>query len=580
MKPAYPRHARGRHRAGRERRPPLPDRSRLEARHRARRGAPASAPDDEQRADGHGRLRRPPEDSADYRRGYLCGMVRGDGHLRGRRVRARGRHDRTHAPFRLALVDLEALRRTETLPGRDRRRHRAPSRSARPPAPAGRCHAIRRRPGRKSSASTSCIRWPRSPSDDWRKGFLAGIFDAEGSLRRGVVRISNTDRAIIDWIAACLERFGFDARRGGHAARRTACGTSACAAASASICASSTWSTPRSRASGRSRARRSRPTRARGDDVEPLGVAMRLYDITTGTGDFIANGVVSHNCFARPTHTYLDFDAGRDFEREIVVKVNAPEVLRVELARPSWKGEHVALGTNTDPYQWVEGRYRLMRGIWEALRDAANPCSVLTKSPLLLRDIELMKRDRRGGRVHGEPVGPDARREGVAGDRAAHAEPARAARGGRRAQPRRDPDGRPRRAADARHQRRPEQVARSSSWRPRPGRPRSAASRCTCAARCAGSSSTGCAPSAPTSWRATSELYRRGAYVPRAEADRVQGLLRRGRRQNVARGSSRPWRARRARRASTPSRDRRPPRSAKRCCSDEGCAGLAQGGGV
>jgi DNA repair photolyase len=96
-------------------------------------------------------------------------------------------------------------------------------------------------------------------------------------------------------------------------------------------------------------------------------------------------------CFARPTHKYLDFNAGRDFEREIVVKVNAPELLRAELARPSWKREHVALGTNTDPYQWVEGRYKLMVGIWEAMRDAENPCSVLTKSPLLLRDLPLMK---------------------------------------------------------------------------------------------------------------------------------------------------------------------------------------------
>jgi DNA repair photolyase len=96
-------------------------------------------------------------------------------------------------------------------------------------------------------------------------------------------------------------------------------------------------------------------------------------------------------CFARPTHTYLDFNAGRDFEREIVVKVNVPEVLRVELKRPSWKREHVAMGTNTDPYQWVEGRYRLMPGIWEALRDFRNPCSVLTKSPLLLRDLGLMR---------------------------------------------------------------------------------------------------------------------------------------------------------------------------------------------
>jgi len=96
-------------------------------------------------------------------------------------------------------------------------------------------------------------------------------------------------------------------------------------------------------------------------------------------------------CFARPSHRYLEFDADKDFEREIVVKVNLPEVLRAELARPSWKQEHVALGTNTDPYQWVEGRYRLMSGVWEALRDSKTPCSVLTKSPLLLRDIDLFK---------------------------------------------------------------------------------------------------------------------------------------------------------------------------------------------
>jgi DNA repair photolyase len=125
--------------------------------------------------------------------------------------------------------------------------------------------------------------------------------------------------------------------------------------------------------------------------VEPLGREIEMFDITTGTGDFIADGVVSHNCFARPTHTYLGFDAGRDFEKQIVVKVNVPEVLRAELGRPSWKREHVAMGTNTDPYQWVEGRYKLMPDIWRALADHRTPASVLTKSPLLLRDIELMK---------------------------------------------------------------------------------------------------------------------------------------------------------------------------------------------
>src|SRR3954469_1807936 len=95
-------------------------------------------------------------------------------------------------------------------------------------------------------------------------------------------------------------------------------------------------------------------------------------------------------CFARPTHTYLDFNAREDFEREIVVKVNLPEVLKAEVAKPSWKREHVALGTNTDPYQWVEGRYKLMPEIWKALRDSDTPCSVLTKSPLLLRDLPLL----------------------------------------------------------------------------------------------------------------------------------------------------------------------------------------------
>jgi DNA repair photolyase len=95
-------------------------------------------------------------------------------------------------------------------------------------------------------------------------------------------------------------------------------------------------------------------------------------------------------CFARPTHRYLDFDAGRDFEREIVVKVNAPEVLARELARPSWMREHVALGTNTDPYQWVEARYKLMPEIWRALLEQRTPCSVLTKSPLVLRDLPLL----------------------------------------------------------------------------------------------------------------------------------------------------------------------------------------------
>jgi DNA repair photolyase len=95
-------------------------------------------------------------------------------------------------------------------------------------------------------------------------------------------------------------------------------------------------------------------------------------------------------CFARATHRYLDLDAGADFDREVVVKTNAVEVLRRELARPSWAHEPVALGTNTDPYQRAEGRYRLMPGVIEALAASGTPFSVLTKGTVLRRDLGLL----------------------------------------------------------------------------------------------------------------------------------------------------------------------------------------------
>lgn len=124
--------------------------------------------------------------------------------------------------------------------------------------------------------------------------------------------------------------------------------------------------------------------------VEPLGADLQLFDMTTGTGDFISDGVVSHNCFARPTHTYLNLSPGADFERSIVVKTNIVEVLRAELARPSWRGEPVALGTNTDPYQRCEGRYQLMPGIIDALAQARTPVSILTKGTLITRDRDVL----------------------------------------------------------------------------------------------------------------------------------------------------------------------------------------------
>jgi DNA repair photolyase len=98
-------------------------------------------------------------------------------------------------------------------------------------------------------------------------------------------------------------------------------------------------------------------------------------------------------CFARPTHKYLELNVGHDFDSQIIVKVNVDEVLRRELARPKWQANPhpVALGTNTDPYQRAEGRYKLMPGIIGALADARTPFSILTKGTLLRRDLPLLK---------------------------------------------------------------------------------------------------------------------------------------------------------------------------------------------
>lgn len=95
-------------------------------------------------------------------------------------------------------------------------------------------------------------------------------------------------------------------------------------------------------------------------------------------------------CFARGTHAWLELDTGRDFDTEIVVKVNAVEVLRRELARPSWRRERVALGTNTDPYQRAEGRYRLMPGVIRALAASGTPFSILTKGAIVRMDLPLL----------------------------------------------------------------------------------------------------------------------------------------------------------------------------------------------
>lgn len=230
---------------------------------------------------------------------------------------------------------------------------------------------------------------PDGRSGAWQAGFLSGAFDAEGSCSRGVVRISDKDEsdgAAVDAAFASLGlgtvREGPNAvgvqtvrlRGGGPAVGRLLAAVQPAITRRLQIVGRAVESTADLRVV----------------EIEPLGAPVPLLDITTGTADFVANGVIAHNCFARSTHRYLDLDAGKDFDTQIVVKTNVAEVLRAEVARPSWRREHVALGTNTDPYQRAEGRYALMPGIIEALAGSGTPLSVLTKGTLLRRDLPLL----------------------------------------------------------------------------------------------------------------------------------------------------------------------------------------------
>jgi DNA repair photolyase len=95
-------------------------------------------------------------------------------------------------------------------------------------------------------------------------------------------------------------------------------------------------------------------------------------------------------CFARPTHAYLGLSPGLDFESKLVAKPDAAASLRAELARPSYRCEVIALGANTDPYQPIERQWRITRAVLETLREARHPVSIVTKSSLVLRDLDIL----------------------------------------------------------------------------------------------------------------------------------------------------------------------------------------------
>jgi DNA repair photolyase len=340
---------------------------------------------------GVGAFSAPPQKNSDYQRGYLTGLIRGDGLLGVYRHNRLGRRHGTVYQFHLAMTDVEALQRAD----RYLRDFEVPTRAfvfAEGNVRHRTIHAIRTSSRELVAAVRYLIEWPLSPSADWCKGFLAGIFDAEGSHNDHTIRVANTDPAILDYVCRTMALFGFDhvreyrpkpsgkpityvRLRGGlgerlrffhtvHPAISRKCSVAGEALKSAA------------------------PLRVAA--IESLGAELALVDITTGTGDFIADGVVSHNCYARRTHWFLDQDGVNNWGSRIFVKVNAPQVLRRELAQPSWTHEDVHLGTATDPYQPAEGSYKISRQILEVLLAAKTPVDIVTRSTMVVRDVDLL----------------------------------------------------------------------------------------------------------------------------------------------------------------------------------------------
>jgi DNA repair photolyase len=322
-----------------------------------------------------------------YRRGYLCGLIRGDALPATYDYRASKSRQIRHV-FRLALADREALARARTFLGEF---GIAVHESLFQEAVGSRRRMDAILTGSKANVEMvrEIVAWPIEPTKSWRVGFLAGIFDAEGSYSSGVLRIFNTDLQIIDRVTECLRglELGFvieektGTNRPVHVIRLTG-----------GLPAHLRFFHTIGNAISRKRSIEGAAIKSSAAldvvSIEPLGDTIQLFDVTTGTGDFIADGVVSHNCFARPFHEYLGFSPGLDFETKILVKQQAPELLRRELMARSWQPQLLVMSGVTDCYQPSERKLEITRRCLAVLAELRNPVHIVTKSHLVTRDVD------------------------------------------------------------------------------------------------------------------------------------------------------------------------------------------------
>ena len=328
---------------------------------------------------------------ADYRRGYLCGVIRGDGHLASYQYERAGRVHGDQHKFRLAMIDAQALDRTaQFLAGFGIRTDRFLFQPKTVDRQAS--DAIRTSARDAVEAIRRIIEWPEQHGGNWGLGFLAGIFDAEGSYSGGILRIANTDDRIIGVTDAILRRLAFDTVVEAQAQDRVK--PMRYIRVRGGLREQLRFFHVCDPAISRKRDIAGQAVKSRADlgvvAIEAMTGERDLFDITTGTGDFVANGVISHNCYARPTHSYLNLSPGLDFETKIIAKRNIAPLLRAELSRRSYEPKLIALGTATDCYQPVERELGLTRAVIEVMHETNHPFGITTKSSGVERDLDLL----------------------------------------------------------------------------------------------------------------------------------------------------------------------------------------------
>lgn len=338
---------------------------------------------------GIGRADQTPPETEEYKKGYLAGIIRGDGFLArydysGKYKRYNRKQVQTNDVqhhFRLALSDFEALKRTKEYLsefGVQTTDFEFSNHSGHKPM-----RAIRNHSRTAFEVITALV--ADGHSAEWLRGWLAGIFDAEGSFSK-VVRISNTDEQILKITLAACDALGLSTVREDRIGAASSIRVRGGLGAVTRFFQIAAPAISRKCDFGETTLRRA----TRIVEIRPLGKVLPMFDITTSTENFIANGLVSHNCYV-PHMRHKQLEA-RKWGTYVDVKEGAVELLDRQLARLR-KPTTIFMSTATDPYQPVEERYQITRRMLEVFeRHPQHALFILTKQALVERDVDLLVR--------------------------------------------------------------------------------------------------------------------------------------------------------------------------------------------